>query len=169
MSATASIECVKCERPFTEEDVKLLNYFVESGLCYECSKKLYKLSDEVSCFGKLHSSTARECRFICPDRKICPLFFTKEIFILRKEARQEKPKELEQKQIPGSESLFQPGSVIAKAFELCRKGISQRKFEQFVSRNKSNQTRLLRIFRKGTLYGKTWKWRAANGRFKIDY
>ena len=167
MPSLASIECVKCEKLFTEDDIKNLNYFVESGLCFDCSRKLYKLPEEVSCFGKLYSSTARECRFICPDRKICPLFFTKEVFAMRKEARKEQLPE--PKQAPVSSHPFTPGSIIYKAFELCRKGVLQRKFDAFVSRNKANPTRLLRIFRKGELYGRKWKWRAANGKFKIEF
>lgn len=164
MSGAATIECVKCEQLFTQEDIKYLRYFIESGLCFQCSYKLYKLPEDVACFGKLYSNTAKECKLLCPDRKVCPLFFTREVFELRRDAKKEAPKEL----APNDKvHLFQPGSIIYKAFEMCRKGISIRKFEMFIQRSKANRTRLLRIFRKGELYGKKWTWKSTNGKYKI--
>ena len=84
MAAMNAIECVLCERPFTIVDVQLFNFFLANGLCYDCCRKMYKQDEAISCFGKQYDPIAMECKKLCPDRKVCPLFQSGEIKKLRR-------------------------------------------------------------------------------------
>lgn len=174
--ALVRLECVLCHAPFTQEDILKFNYFFENGLCYQCCRKLYKLPKAVSCFGKRYSALALECKKICPDRKVCPLFQSKEIREMRKEALTDEQRRgalqllrAREEQPRSRAHPFQRGSVIFKAFELCRKGCDKDDLKQFVSKQHADLARILRIFRREEAYGKRWVWRESAAGYSIRY
>ena len=164
--AGTSIDCVLCQLPFTLEDVRKKNFFLDSGVCYACYKKMFKLPSDISCFGKEYSPLAFECKQLCPDRKICPLFQSKEIKKLRKVAIAVVPRFTS---ITRRKHPFKKGSVIYTAFELCRKGCKLEDIERLAHRAGINPRRIFRVFRSGELYGCKWRWKQSERRCSIKY
>lgn len=178
MANAPSLECVRCGESFTFEDTLRFEFFFESGLCYECCRILYRTPIEFNCFGKAYDPLNPSCKRLCPDRKVCPLFMTKEIRPLRKEALTEvqrkgallllrkpdgKPR--------GRKHPFQPSSVIYLAFQMCcePRGVDQDSLRKFITSKDANFARVIRILRRGEIYGKTWGWEESKGRYRITY
>ncbi len=173
-----SLECVRCGQSFTLDDVLRYEFFFESGLCYECCRSFFRLPEDINCFGKLYDPVNPSCKRFCPDRKVCPLFMTKEIKALRKEALTEVQRKgalqllrTQDSKTRARKHPFQSGSLIYKAFELCRtnKGIDQTELRQFITKQDADYARVIRILRRGELYGKTWEWKESNSRYKIIF
>lgn len=178
MPNAPSLECVRCGGAFTIEDTLRFEFFFESGLCYECCKVLKKAPPDINCFGKLYDPLNPACKRLCPDRKVCPIFMSGDIKLLRKEA-------LTEVQRQGALQLlrkldgktrdrahpFQPSSVIFKAFEMCRapKGVEQDDLRKYITSKDADYTRVIRILRRGELYGKHWSWSEAKGRYAIKF
>lgn len=164
---TSGIECTFCEKRFTEGDILKLNYFLDSRLCYECSKKLYKSDSYYSCFGKQYEPLALECRLLCPDRKVCPLFFSRKIFRLRKKFKNElvniAPVVLTRRY------PFRSGTLIDKAFKLCCKSVTKDKLKTWCAQNNTSYYRVLRVLRKGEKYGKKWKVHETQDSITLEY
>jgi hypothetical protein len=64
--------CLICNSRYELEDVKAGLYFVSTGVCLTCYRKLAK-SDN-TCFGKLYRARALPCKSECPDRVVCRVF-----------------------------------------------------------------------------------------------
>lgn len=92
--------------------------------------------------------------------------------VSKKSAKSDKPDKASKKEEkkPKSNSPFgQATSVIAQAFELCRKGTSIKDLTAFVKKQGAEPNRVLRIMRSGSIYGKRWKTNEDKGRIKITY
>ena len=64
------------------EQVRMGEYFAETGICWACYRKRQKRPE--LCFGKRtkgivlgYDKEAIECREFCPDRKVCVRFLEK--------------------------------------------------------------------------------------------
>lgn len=170
------LECILCHTPFTKEAILRFEFFFESGVCYSCYVKMQALPANISCFGKRYSPIVLECKRICPDRKVCPLFQSKEIRSMRKEALTAEQRRgalallREQEEAPRfREHPFTKGSIIHEAFELCCTGCSKEELRRMVTKKHADLARILRIFRREQAYGKRWIWHEQASGYSIKY
>jgi hypothetical protein len=63
----------------------------------------------------------------------------------------------------------QETSIIARAFQLAQKGSTIKDLTSFVKKEGGEPTRVLRILKGGSAYGKTWKVHENKGQLKIVY
>jgi len=161
-----SVECILCRRSFTEVDILGYRYFIESGICEQCYKKMQALPASISCFGKNgkhgYDPISRECKQLCPDRKVCPMFLGSRLQRLKRETTEAIVSGLDQVHVRTNElqkqNPFRRGSATYEAFNLCKKGVAANQFIQFTRRKGVDKGRLLRMFRKEELYGQQWEW-----------
>lgn len=133
------IECLLCAVRFSEADIDQGKLLLPTFICRRCYQTMKKGTE--TCFGKreFYSAMAQECRYLCPDRKVCPQFLDKE------------PSEE-----PVQGPFRNPESVIYQAFDLCRQGTTLIGLRHFVRGKGMNLERVLRIFRWEQWHG--WKW-----------
>jgi hypothetical protein len=163
------LECVLCENLFSEEDIYQFLFFSATRICYKCYKKLFKVKTYISCFGKQYSSNAVECRELCPDRKICPKFFTGKIFKLRKKAENKTELIQIKETIVTRKYPFRPGSLIDKVFKMAVHGIDKLKLKRWCTRHSTSYYRMLRVLKKETKYGKAWHFHDRGKDIKVEY
>jgi len=88
--------CLLCGHLFNTDDIRRLQYFSSTNICFECYACGQQAAHANWCFGKTtfkdgkvhkygYDPRKRACREECPDRKICPLFVTGTIFKWRKD------------------------------------------------------------------------------------
>ena len=77
-------ECLLCFNRYSRHSFDTGGFYVSSGVCADCYKKMQKQPIEISCFGKLpvlkkHGYDADNiaCSTICPDRQACAHFVSK--------------------------------------------------------------------------------------------
>lgn len=77
-------ECLLCRNRFSRHSIDTGGYFVVSGICLDCYKKMQAQPATVSCFGKLPTLKTfgyipdnLACQSICPDRLACARFVSK--------------------------------------------------------------------------------------------
>ena len=169
------LRCTQCRQQFSEEDVLAYNYFVQNGLCYQCCEAMRKAPVKQSCFGKKrkYDSDALECRDLCPDRKVCPMFVNGSIIEYRDltvEARQQALKFLKRtvkRKRPPRPYPFRFGTTLHGGFEMCRRGCSRRELEKYCEKRKASIGWLLRILRREECNGHEWKWADSEGTYRI--
>ena len=156
MSSTKKVlSCLCCPEKYSEEDVEKLNYFYPEGVCFSCYEKGAAASHRKWCFGKTDlvvngqvkgygydPETSEDCKKICPDRKICYLFVTGQIYLIR---------ELIHAEIP-----FAVGSATAKAFVAALLGTTPTKLKKIVEANGGEYAVVLRRLRKQVKGDVTW-------------
>ena len=66
--------CILCPERYTEEDVKQGRYFVSTGVCVVCYKRMSM--NKLKCFGKekMYDSSSIICGQVCQDSVICKMF-----------------------------------------------------------------------------------------------
>lgn len=67
------LECLLCGDRYSADDVLKGLYFASTGICKKCYMQGLKAENSIWCFGTF-SVEYLECRFDCPDRKICKYF-----------------------------------------------------------------------------------------------
>jgi hypothetical protein len=151
------LECVLCEGLYTEEDVLSLLFFSSTRVCYKCYKKLYKAKEAISCFGKQYDGNAVECRELCPDRKVCPKFFSGKIFKYRNklEAKTDLV-HIKTETIVTRKYPFRSGSIIDRAFRMAIGGIEKIKLKRWCRRHSTSYYRILKVLKRKNKYGKQW-------------
>lgn len=96
------MDCQLCGERFSRDDVKLLNYFPDTSVCWNCYQQMKEKPTTESCFGKInrkevvhgvlktvsvgYDQKALECnpeRGICRDRKYCRLWGKGRIYKLK--------------------------------------------------------------------------------------
>ena len=93
----------------------------------------------------------------------------------KKASRKEKKAKKSTKESSEKDSKFsklpfkQASSIIARAFVLAMAGTTINGLTNFVKKEGGNPRRVLRIFRRGQKYGKSWKVNEEKGRFQIVY
>jgi hypothetical protein len=163
-------ECVLCETLYTEEDILSLLFFSATRICYRCYKKLYRSDKSISCFGKQYDPMALECRELCPDRKICPKFFTGKIFKLRKRFESKidliniKPEKIVIRKYP-----FRQGSIIDRAFKMAIRGVLKSKLKRWCERHSTSYYRITKVLKRQNKYGKKWTFDDDGERIKVGY
>lgn len=153
------LECVLCESLYSEEDILNLLFFSSTRICFKCYKKLFKVKDSISCFGKTYDGNAVECRELCPDRKICPKFFTGKIFKYRR--RLEKQTDLVQIKaeiVVTRKYPFRSGSIIDRAFRMAIGGVAKLKLKNWCKRHSTSFYRILKVLKRKNKYGKKWEY-----------
>jgi len=190
---SAMLECILCHKKYTEDDVRGLEYFPSTGICFDCYAKGQKAAYVTWCFGKRslvgignkvlalgYDPNSKACEKECPDRKLCPLFVSNEIYIWRAEMGKKvdvqdapvgethTPKKV--KPYTGPPLPFRElGAMTTRAFLLCMKGVLIDDLVAWVKAQGGEPRRVLRIMRSGTFHGKTWKVHEKNGYLKIVY
>lgn len=78
------LQCLLCSEGYSKPAVFAGKYFIDSGICIECYKKMQNQPASISCFGKLpkgrdfgYSSKHPVCSSICLDRIACATFISK--------------------------------------------------------------------------------------------
>lgn len=66
-------ECLLCRNTFSTTDIVKGKYFASTGICRACYEEGQKTENSIWCFGS-YSVEYTECKFDCPDRKICKGF-----------------------------------------------------------------------------------------------
>jgi hypothetical protein len=166
---TPILECLKCERKYSEQDIADLKFFPRTSICYICYRNLQKAPITIACFGKqdkmqAYNPLAVECRLICPDRTICPKFVSGEIPMKHEMTEQDRKRALKllyktDKKYRKRNHPFREGTLIYEGFELCRQGTTKKALRKLCAEWQSNadERRLLRFYRKEDMYGCEWK------------
>jgi hypothetical protein len=63
----------------------------------------------------------------------------------------------------------QPESIISRAFELCKKGVTIAELTKFVKSQHGEPTRIVRIMRQGQRWGYRWLVNENKGHIKVIY
>ena len=187
------LECILCHAKFNEQSVRGLDYFATTGICFNCYLNGQKSPYVIWCFGKKDIRTlsnqlvefgydpeAKACSLECPDKKICQLFVTNEIFIWR--AEMGKKVKVEDapvgeihtpKKVKGYKGPVLPfrqmNAMTTRAFLLCMKGILIDDLVKWVKAQGGEPRRILRLMRSGTCHGKNWRVHEKDGFLKIMY
>ena len=126
------MQCILCNKRFSEKDVEELRYFPEQGICFKDYYDGFKQDHRTWCFGKRNTvdpdtgkitrygfdpQKSDDCKKLCPDRKVCRLFVSREIFRYRKL--------LKLKKLP-----FPRGTALLRIFVTCVIGISPEKLKE---------------------------------------
>jgi hypothetical protein len=186
-----SLECILCEHQFSLDDVRLLNFFPSTGVCFDCYQKGQSASFATWCFGKTsvtgpngnllqygYDPEAKVCSEECPDRRICPLFWTGQIQEWRDEMVKVQDAPVAEvhkmkKKLKGYKGpplpFYQPEAMTTKAFLICMKGVMVDDLVKWVKAQGGSSARVLRIMRSGSFNGKRWKVNEANGYIRVIY
>jgi len=174
-SMTTLFECVLCSYPYSELDIFNHLFFIETRICYKCYRKMQKADYSISCFGKYtdgknlgYTSLSEDCRSLCPDRRLCPLFANREIIKLRKTAEKE-TEVLREDENPSKLYPFKTKTLIDRAFKLCMEGVSKDRLKKWCKKKNTSYYRLLTVLRHGKKYGKQWRWNEDRLSVKLEY
>lgn len=166
MSRTSQVlKCQSCGRKFSEVDVEDLSFFPDIHTCFGCCDKEKKKLHVENCFGKKNEvsksgtitaygydpDASVDCRVHCDFRRVCALFVRRKIYKLREAIMVDK---LVQETLP----FRHKNSIIAKSFMMCLNGTTRRKLIRFIKKEQGDHKRILRIFRKGEIKNRKWKW-----------